>query len=51
MHGLHHYLIDNDINDLLHICRILPEYGVTGFLPPQLRHDLKVKMLPFSKAF
>ena len=33
MHGLHRFLIDNGPEDLAEICRILPRYGVTGFLP------------------
>lgn len=33
IHGTHDYLIDNGINDLENICKILPRYGVTGFLP------------------
>jgi len=33
IHGTHEYLIDNGIDDLRHICDILPRYGVTGFLP------------------
>lgn len=33
MHGIHQYLIDNGTGDFLEICRILPKYGVTGFLP------------------
>ena len=33
IHGTHEYLIDNGIEDLGHICDILPQYGVTGFLP------------------
>ncbi|GAH07680.1 unnamed protein product, partial [marine sediment metagenome] len=32
-HGLHSYRIDNDPDDLDNICRLLPQYGVTGFLP------------------
>ena len=32
-HGIHSYLADNGVDDLAHICRILPRYGVTGFLP------------------
>ena len=32
-HGIHHYLADNGVADLMQICRILPHYGVTGFLP------------------
>ena len=32
-HGVHRYLADNGVNDLAQICRILPRYGVTGFLP------------------
>ena len=32
-HGIHHYLADNGIDDLVQICRIQPRYGVTGFLP------------------
>ncbi|MBE9510159.1 MAG: N-acetylglucosamine-6-phosphate deacetylase [Bacteroidetes bacterium] len=33
MHGLHRFLIDNGPENLAEICRILPRYGVTGFLP------------------
>lgn len=33
IHGTHKYLIDNGINHLKNICKILPQYGVTGFLP------------------
>lgn len=33
IHGVHTYLIDNGVDDLAQICRILPQYGVTGFLP------------------
>ena len=33
IHGTHEYLIDNGVKDLGHICDILPQYGVTGFLP------------------
>lgn len=33
MHGVHHHLIDKGPEALAEICRILPEYGVTGFLP------------------
>ena len=33
MHGIHHYLIDNGLHDLEMICRILPQYGITSFLP------------------
>jgi len=32
-HGIHRYLVDNGTDDLKQICRILPRYGVTGFLP------------------
>ena len=32
-HGLHRFLIDNGPEDLAEMCRILPRYGVTGFLP------------------
>ena len=32
-HGIHHYLADNGVDDLTQICRTLPRYGVTGFLP------------------
>jgi N-acetylglucosamine-6-phosphate deacetylase len=32
-HGIHRYLADNGAEDLSQICRILPRYGVTGFLP------------------
>lgn len=33
MHGIHRRLVDNGAEDLKEICRILPQYGVTGFLP------------------
>ena len=33
IHGIHNYLVDNGIDDLEQICKILPQYGVTGFLP------------------
>lgn len=33
MHGIHQFLIDNGINDLQEICRIIPQYGITSFLP------------------
>jgi len=32
-HGIGNYLVDNGIDDLEHICKILPRYGVLGFLP------------------
>jgi N-acetylglucosamine-6-phosphate deacetylase len=33
MHGIHYSLVDNGPDDLIKICRDLPQYGVTGFLP------------------
>lgn len=33
MHGIHYSLVDNGPEDLAEICRSLPCYGVTGFLP------------------
>lgn len=33
MHGIHYSLVDNGPADLAEICRSLPRYGVTGFLP------------------
>lgn len=33
MHGIHRFLVDNGPEELAEICRILPGYGVTGFLP------------------
>ena len=33
IHGLHTYMIDNGPDDLENICKLLPQYGVTGFLP------------------
>ncbi len=33
IHGLGDYLIDNGPDDLGRICRVLPKYGVTSFLP------------------
>ncbi|HBE40480.1 MAG TPA: hypothetical protein DDW27_04630 [Bacteroidales bacterium] len=33
IHGIHYFLVDNGTDDLSGMCRILPKYGVTGFLP------------------
>lgn len=33
IHGIHRMLVDNGVEDLKEICKILPQYGVTGFLP------------------
>lgn len=33
IHGVHRALVDNGEQDLQEICRTLPQYGVTGFLP------------------
>lgn len=33
IHGIHYFLVDNGVNDLINICQTLPRYGVTGFLP------------------
>ncbi len=33
IHGIHYSLVDNGVDDLINICRVLPQYGVTGFLP------------------
>ncbi|MCG8311390.1 MAG: amidohydrolase family protein [Cytophagales bacterium] len=33
IHGIHFNLVDHGTEDLSKICRILPQYGVTGFLP------------------
>ena len=47
IHGLHHYLIDHGADNLQEICRLLPRYGVTGFLPtlcPQAQGE-EVKLL------
>lgn len=32
-HGIHYSLLDNGPDDLTEVCRIFPQYGVTGFLP------------------
>ncbi|MGV8090491.1 MAG: N-acetylglucosamine-6-phosphate deacetylase [Mangrovibacterium sp.] len=32
-HGIHRSLVDDGPDSLLEICRVLPQYGVTGFLP------------------
>ena len=32
-HGVHTFLVDNGPQDVADICRVLPQYGVTGFLP------------------
>ena len=33
IHGVRRALVDNGVNDLKEICKTLPQYGVTGFLP------------------
>lgn len=33
IHGIHRALVDNGEEDLKEICKTLPRYGVTGFLP------------------
>lgn len=33
IHGIHRALADNGAKDLKEICKTLPKYGVTGFLP------------------
>lgn len=33
IHGIHSHLMDNGSGDFQDICRVLPQYGVTGFLP------------------
>ena len=33
IHGIHRMLVDNGAEELKEICKILPRYGVTGFLP------------------
>ncbi len=33
IHGLHYSLVDNGVEDLIDLCKSLPQYGVTGFLP------------------
>ncbi len=33
IHGIHRMLVDNGMEDLKRICQVLPQYGVTGFLP------------------
>lgn len=33
IHGIHRCLVDNGPDELAEICRVLPNYGVTGFLP------------------
>lgn len=33
IHGIHQMLLDNGTEDLKQICKTLPQYGVTGFLP------------------
>lgn len=33
IHGTHHSLIDSGPDDLAELCRVLPRYGVTGYLP------------------
>ncbi len=33
IHGIHRMLVDNGAEELKQICQVLPQYGVTGFLP------------------
>ena len=33
IHGIHYALVDNGPHDLSEMCRVLPQYGITGFLP------------------
>ncbi len=33
IHGMHRFRVDHDVNNLIQICKILPEQGVTAFLP------------------
>ncbi|MDI9605108.1 MAG: amidohydrolase family protein [Bacteroidota bacterium] len=33
IHGIHQMLVDNSTEDLKQICKTLPQYGVTGYLP------------------
>lgn len=33
IHGIHYSLVDKGPGDLKTMCRVLPQYGVTGFLP------------------
>ena len=33
IHGVHDFLIDDGVDNLLSICELLPQYGVTSFLP------------------
>lgn len=33
IHGVHHCQVDNGPDDLATMCELLPQYGVTGFLP------------------
>lgn len=39
IHGLEKFLIDNGCDDLAEICRLLPKYGVTSFLPSVCPHS------------
>lgn len=44
IHGTHDFLVDNGAADLEELCRLLPRYGVTGFLPtvvprPKVEHE------------
>lgn len=33
IHGIHQFLVDSGADDLSKICTVLPQYGVTSFLP------------------
>lgn len=53
IHGVHTFLIDNGTEDLAEICRALPQYGVTSFLPtvaPRPKGEDAVFLAELAKA-
>ena len=55
IHGMHNNIIDDGPDDLETICRILPQYGVTGFLPtvcplPKGKDSAFLKQLSKTKS-
>jgi N-acetylglucosamine-6-phosphate deacetylase len=43
IHGMHSFLVDNGKEDVEQISRLLPRYGITGFLPTIIPHAPEVE--------
>lgn len=53
IHGLHHHLMDNGVQDIEAISQKLPTYGTTSFLPtilPHLPHEEEEFLRSIAKA-